>query len=49
VVPPSKFEAKDIQKIVRGMIKKRGFLRKKPLDDIISENMVWMPYHRDTV
>jgi len=46
VVPPSKFEAKDIQKIVRGMIKKRGFLRKKPLDDIISENMVWMPYHR---
>ncbi len=46
VVPPSEFEGKDIQKIVHAMVEKRGFLRKKPLDDITHENMVWMPYHR---
>jgi len=28
------------------MIEKRGFLRKKHLDDIVRESMVWMPYHR---
>lgn len=28
------------------MIIKRGSFRKKPLEDIIGKNMVWMPYHR---
>jgi len=28
------------------MIEKRGLFRKKPLEDIIRQNMVWMPYHR---
>jgi len=28
------------------MIKKRGFVRKKPLEDIVRTSMVWMPYHR---
>jgi hypothetical protein len=46
VVPPSKFEGEDVQKFMRKMIEKRGFFRKKPLEDIIRENMVWMPYHR---
>jgi hypothetical protein len=46
VVPPSKFEGKDIQKLIRKMTEKRGFSRKKPLADIVRENMVWMPYHR---
>jgi hypothetical protein len=46
VVPPSKFERKDIQKLVRKMTEKRSFFRKQPLDDVISENMVWMPYYR---
>jgi len=28
------------------MIEKRGFLRKEFLEDVMSENMFWMPYHR---
>ncbi len=46
MVPPSKFEGKDIQKIVRKMMGKRGLFRKEPLEDIKCEDMVWMPYHR---
>ena len=46
MVPPSKFEGKDIQKLILKMIEKRGLFRKKPLEDIIRKNMVRMPYHR---
>jgi len=28
------------------MVKKRGSIRKKPLEDITGKKMVWMPYHR---
>jgi len=28
------------------MMKKRGFFRKKTLEDVTHKNMVWMPYHR---
>ncbi|NIR87040.1 hypothetical protein GWO13_05485 [Candidatus Bathyarchaeota archaeon] len=28
------------------MMEKRGFLRKKLLEGVIGENMIWMPYHR---
>ena len=27
-------------------MEKRGFFRKTPMEDIIRENMVWMPYYR---
>ena len=27
-------------------MEKRGFFRKTPMEDIIRQNMVWMPYHR---
>jgi hypothetical protein len=46
VVPPFELERKDVQKLIRKVIEKRGFFRKKPLEDVIGEHMVWMPYHR---
>jgi len=46
VIPPSKFEGEHIQKFVQRMTKKRGPFKKKPLEDIIHQGMVWMPYYR---
>lgn len=46
VIPPSKFEGEHIQKSVRRLTKKRGSFKKKPLEDMIHEGMLWMPYYR---
>jgi hypothetical protein len=46
VVPPSKFKEEHTQKLIHKMIEKRGFFRKKPLEDIIHKSMLWMPYYR---
>jgi len=46
VVPPSEFEEKAVQKFMRKMIGKRSLFRKKTLENVIGENMVWMPYYK---
>ncbi|MEX2738487.1 MAG: hypothetical protein Q6356_005400 [Candidatus Wukongarchaeota archaeon] len=46
VISPSKFKEEHVQNLVQKMMKKTGFFRKKPLEDIIHKNMVWMPYYR---
>ena len=46
VVSPSKFEGRDVQKLIRKMMEKRGLFRKEALENVMRENMVWMPYHR---
>jgi hypothetical protein len=46
VIPPSKFEEEDIQKLIQRMIHKRGSIRKELLEDITQKSMVWMPYYR---
>jgi len=46
VIPPSKFKEEHTQKLIHRMIEKKGFFRKKPLEDIIRKTMLWMPYYR---
>ncbi len=46
VIPPSKFEEEEIQKLIEKTAKKRGLFRKGLLKDTIQKGMVWMPYYR---
>jgi len=46
VVPRSRFEGKDVQKIVRKTMGKRGLFGKKPAKEHVNQNVVWMPYHK---
>ena len=46
VIPPSKLEEEHIQKLILRMAQKRGFLRKKPVEDVMHKGMIWMPYFR---
>ena len=46
IIPPSQYEEESMLKLALRMTKKKGLLRKKPLEDITQENIVWMPYHR---
>lgn len=46
MVPPSEFGEKDVQKFMRKTIGKSSLFRKKTLENVICEKMVWMPYHQ---
>ncbi|UCC33040.1 MAG: hypothetical protein JSW53_04425 [Candidatus Bathyarchaeota archaeon] len=45
-IPPSKFEAEHIKKLIQKKMKKRGRIRGKVLEDITRKGIIWMPYHR---
>ena len=46
VIPPSEFEGEHLERLVQKMVKKRGFVRKRSLEDVVLRGMVWMPYYR---
>jgi hypothetical protein len=46
VVPPSAFEREHLERFVQKMVKKKGFVRKRSLEDVVLRGMMWMPYYR---
>jgi hypothetical protein len=46
VVPPSAFEREHLERSVQRMVKKKGFVRKRSLEDVVRRGMMWMPYYR---
>ncbi len=44
-IPPSEFREEEVQKLVDGMIERKG-LSREPLENVIGRCLVWMPYHR---
>ena len=45
-IPPSEFKEEEVQKLVDGMIERKGGLLREPLEYVASKNLVWMPYYR---
>ncbi len=46
VVPPSAFEREHLERFVQKMVKKKGLIRKRSLEDVVRRGMMWMPYYR---